>query len=107
MTSELPAFGIEVKLAEGAAVVALTGELDLATAPQLRDQLVALAGGGFLAVTLDLAALDFMDSTGLSVLVAGLKHLRERGGDLVLRSPQPGAMKVLEITGLNAVFAIA
>lgn len=105
--SDVRAFDIDVTQTDGSAVVRVIGELDLATAPLLRDRLVGLASAGVLAVTLDLAELDFIDSTGLSVLVTGLKHLRERGGKLALRSPQPSAMKVFEITGLTTVFAIS
>ena len=56
---------------------------------------------------MDLAQLDFIDSTGLYVLVSGLKRLRELGGDLGLRSPKPSAMKLFEMTGLSALFAIS
>ncbi len=51
--------------------------------------------------------LMFIDSTGLSVLITGLKRLRQGGGDLALRSPTPSTPKVLEITGLTEVFAIS
>ena len=87
--------------------VRLLGELDMSTAPQLRDQLVRLASDGAGVVTLDLSDLAFIDSTGLSVLITALKHLRQQGGDLALRSPTPGTRKVLEITGLTEVFSIS
>ncbi|MCA1673344.1 MAG: STAS domain-containing protein, partial [Actinobacteria bacterium] len=76
------------------------------TAPRLRDALADLAGEGGVRVTLDLVGMTFIDSTGLSVLVTGLKRLREIGGNLVLQSPSATTMKVLEITGLTSVFAI-
>ena len=87
--------------------VRLLGELDMSTAPQLRDHLVRLASDGAGVVTLDLSDLAFIDSTGLSVLITALKHLRQQGGDLALRSPTPGTRKVLEITGLTEVFSIS
>jgi anti-sigma B factor antagonist len=87
--------------------VRLLGELDMSTAPRLREELVRLASGGASVVTLDLSDLAFIDSTGLSVLITGLKRLRQQGGDLALRSPTPGTRKVLEITGLTEVFAIS
>lgn len=90
-----------------AAVVRVVGELDLATAPQLRELLVDLAAQGSHHVTLDLADLAFIDSTGLKVFVAGLKRLRESGGELALRSPSAAAMRVFEITGLTTIFAIS
>jgi anti-sigma B factor antagonist len=86
--------------------VRLAGELDMSTAPQLREQLLRLASEGGAHVTLDMSELAFVDSTGLSVLITGLKSLRQEGGDMALRSPTPGTLRVLEITGLTEVFAI-
>ncbi|HEX2047373.1 MAG TPA: STAS domain-containing protein [Acidimicrobiales bacterium] len=87
--------------------VRLLGELDMSTASQLSDELVRLASAGASVVTVDLSDLAFIDSTGLSVLITGLKQLRQQGGDLALRSPTPGTRKVLEITGLTEVFFIS
>ncbi|MGI8983333.1 MAG: STAS domain-containing protein [Acidimicrobiales bacterium] len=87
--------------------VRLFGELDMATAPQLRDELARLAANGATRVTVDLGGLGFIDSTGLTVLISGLKRLRAQGGELALRGPTPGTRKVLEITGLAEVFPIS
>ena len=87
--------------------IRLLGELDMSTAPRLRDELVRLTSDGARLVTLDLSDLAFIDSTGLSVLITALKRLRQQGGDLTLRSPTPGTRKVLEITGLTQVFSIS
>jgi anti-sigma B factor antagonist len=89
-----------------AADVVVSGELDMYTAPQLRERLVTLASEGARYVTVDLAGVNFVDSTALGVLVGGLKRLRQFDGDLRLRSPQPGTYKVLEITGLTRIFTI-
>jgi anti-sigma B factor antagonist len=89
------------------ATLVVAGELDMYTAPRLREALVELAARGALVVTVDLAGVTFVDSTALGVLVGGLKRLRQCNGDLVLRSPRPGALKVLEMTGLTRVFTIA
>ena len=101
-----PGFNLLTARTPDAAVVRVIGELDLATAPQLREVFSDLAALGGLHVTVDLSELAFIDSSGLSVLATGLKRLREGGGDLALRSPNPAAMKTLEITGLTSVFAI-
>ena len=85
------------------AMVQLCGELDLSTAPRLDELFASLADEGVLDVTVDLADLDFIDSSGLQVLVVGLKRLREQGGDLGLRSPRPSTRRVLEITGLTSL----
>ena len=87
--------------------VRLAGELDMATAAQLRDELLRLCSDGAKMVTVDMTGLVFIDSTGLSVLISALKDLRQQGGDMALRSPTPGTRKVLEITGLTEVFAIS
>ena len=87
--------------------VHLHGELDMSTATELRERLLGLASEGPTQVTVDLSQLSFVDSTGLSVLITGLKRLRQQGGDMALRSPTPATRRVLEITGLNEVFAIS
>jgi len=87
--------------------VHLLGELDLATAGQLRDELVRLTSDGATLVTVDLSDLAFIDSTGLSVLISAVTQLRQQGGDMELRSPGPGTRKVLEITGLTGLFSIS
>ena len=96
-----------VSSAEARHEVRLLGELDMSTAPRLRDELARLTSDGARLVTLDLSDLAFIDSTGLSTLITALKHLRQQGGDLALRSPTPGTRKVLEITGLTQVFSIS
>ena len=87
--------------------IRLLGELDMATAGRLSEELGRLATDGARLVTVDMSDLAFIDSTGLSVFITGLKHLRQQGGDLALRSPTPGTRKVLEITGLTEVFSIS
>jgi len=99
-------FALVTTRTDDCAVVSVDGELDPATAPQLADELVALAGAGARSVTVDLAGLTFIDSTGLSVLIDGLRLLRDAEGDLALRSPNHITMKLFEITGLTGVFAI-
>lgn len=87
--------------------VRLLGELDMSTASKLREELVDLTAEGPAQVTVDLSELVFVDSTGLSVLIIGLKRLRQKGGDMALRSPTPATRRVLEITGLTEVFSIS
>lgn len=92
--------------AEGA-VLRIQGEVDVYTSPALRDELYRIIDGGAKRVTLDLGSMDFIDSSGLGVLVGALKRVRERDGDVELRSLQPSTRKVLEITGLTQVFTIS
>lgn len=103
---QIPTFDLVTLGADDEAVVKIVGELDLATAPRLREALVDLANKGAKHVTVDLAEMEFIDSTGLSVLVAAWKRLRETGGDLVLQSPRAAAMKIFEVTGATRVITI-
>lgn len=57
-------------------------------------------------MAIDLADVDFMDSTGLGVLIGALKRLRETGGTLVLAGTKPAVTRVFEITGLDRIFTI-
>ena len=103
----VPDFNIEVIRTHSDAVVRVTGELDLATAPRLRGEFIGLVDGGVRSVTVDLSKMGFIDSTGLSVLVSGLKRFREHGGELTLQCPNLAALKVFEIAGLTSIFSIS
>lgn len=87
------------------AVLTLTGEIDAYTAPRLREQLVELAGDNKNLV-INLEGVSFLDSTGLGVLVSGLKRFRSEGGDLVVVCTHPQVCKVFEITGLTKVIRL-
>ena len=92
---------------DGVTVLRLEGELDLAAAPQLRAELDKVTDDSDTSsLTLDLAGVSFIDSTGLQELLVALRRLRDRGGTLVLTNPRPIAIRLLEITGLVGVFDI-
>jgi anti-sigma B factor antagonist len=82
------------------------GELDLAVAPWLRDQLDALYVGGADSIVVDLSAATFLDSTALGVLVSALNRSRERGGKVHLVVQEPQILRVLTITGLEDEFSV-
>lgn len=86
--------------------VAVSGELDLAVAPWLHDQLEALFVGGADSIAVDLTEATFLDSTALGVLVGALNHCQERGGQLHLIAPQRQILRVLKITGLFDAFTV-
>jgi anti-sigma B factor antagonist len=88
-------------------VLTIKGEVDVYSAPRLREKLVELVSEGHRQIVADLEGVDFLDSTGLGVLVGGLKRLRSNDGDLRLVCSQPRIVKVFEITGLTTVFRIA
>jgi len=91
---------------EGETVLSASGELDVNTAPELREHLSRLINGGARQITVDLAEVSFVDSTALSVLVSALKRLRHADGDLALASPNPSVRRVFEITGLTRLFTV-
>ena len=96
---------IAVEPGEAATVVVLRGDLDIATAPELRECLVNVIDEGA-RIVIDLEAVDFLDSAGLGILVGGLKRARTRGGELELVCSSHDVLKPLEITGLDRVFTI-
>lgn len=98
--------GLATTEQNGFAVLAVQGEVDVYTAPQLREQLISLVDSGQRNLVVNLEGVEFLDSTGLGVLVGGLKRVRSAGGDLSLICTQRRILKVLEITGLTKVFAI-
>jgi RNA polymerase sigma-B factor len=100
-------FDVNVEQQGDVAVVAVRGELDISTSPLLRDRLVELGSGKARKLVIDLEAVEFLDSTGLGVLVGGLKRMRSNGGDMVLVCTKPRILKVFEITALTKVFNIA
>ena len=101
-------FVIGVDRVGGEATVSIGGELDLDGAPRLRECLVQLADGPEppKRIVVDLAELDFIDSTGIGVLIAALRRLQQQGGDMVLRAPKRRIQAVLELTGLTTQFEI-
>ncbi len=98
--------GLEVSDRDGWAVVAVQGEVDVATAPRLREQLIDLVSNGGTRIVVDLERVDFIDSTGLGVLIGARKRVRTHDGDVKLVCTEPRIVKVFEITGLDQVFQI-
>jgi anti-anti-sigma factor len=96
-------FAVVVEQADDRIVVAVRGELDLATAPALEEALLPPLRAGASA-TLDLRGLQFMDSTGVRVIVAAHLAAEEHGGALKICAVPAGPVaRVLEISGLDAV----
>ena len=87
-------------------VVVVGGEIDVYTAPKLREQLVDLVNAGRYNLVIDMEGVDFLDSTGLGVLVGGLKRVRAHDGSLRLVCTQERILKIFRITGLTKVFPL-
>ena len=90
----------------GAYIVSLTGEVDLYTAPEFKQQLLEVIGQGGKQVVVDFSNTTFIDSTTLGVLVGGVKRLRTNEGQLSLVCSDRNITKIFEITGLDRVFTI-
>ena len=91
---------------DGIQVVDVGGEIDIYTAPRLRDLLLDLVSKNNYQLIVNLEKVEFLDSTGLGVLVGGLKRVRAHDGSLDLVCTQERILKIFKITGLTKVFGI-
>jgi anti-sigma B factor antagonist len=87
-------------------VIEVKGEIDVYTAPALREEISSLVDAEHTTIVVDLTQVSFMDSTGLGVLVGALKKVRTLGGDLSLVINEEKILKVFRITALTQVFSI-
>ncbi len=94
------------QLGDDAYVISLSGEVDLYTAPEFKQQLLDVIGKGAKEIVVDFSDTTFIDSTTLGVLVGGVKRLRTNDGQLSLVCSDRNITKIFEITGLDRVFTI-
>jgi anti-sigma B factor antagonist len=88
------------------AVVAVRGEIDLFTAPELKATLTDAIEDGRLRIVVDLSDTTFLDSTALGVLIGAVKRLRSRDGRMTIVNTDQNIAKTFEITGLDQIFTI-
>ena len=111
-TKRTPAFDLpsdlvtHVRLCAAGASVTVRGEIDVHTAPVLRDRLSEVVKQGEERIAVHLDEVTFMDSTGLGVLVGAHKAQRARGGIFELVCSEPRLLRLIELTGLDRVFTI-
>ncbi len=91
---------------DGIEVIDVQGEIDMHTAPRLRELLIDLVSRGSYQLVVNLDKVGFLDSTGLGVLVGSLKRVRAHDGSLDLVCTQQRILKIFRITGLTEVFGI-
>jgi anti-sigma B factor antagonist len=94
------------QLSDDVYVISLSGEVDLYTAPEFKQQLLEVIAQGGKDVIVDFSSTTFIDSTTLGVLVGGVKRLRTNEGRLSLVCSDRNITKIFEITGLDRVFTI-
>jgi anti-sigma B factor antagonist len=99
-------FHSEAITAGDCAVLRMTGEIDVFTAPELRQQVIDLVDDGARHIVGDLRGVDFLDSTGLGILVGSLKRLRLRHGSLTLVTSTGRILELFDITGLSHAFVL-
>jgi anti-sigma B factor antagonist len=95
---------VTTSVVDNTSVAAVSGEIDVYTAPALREKLAELVDSGATHVVVDMSQVAFCDSTGLGALVAALNYARERNVTLSLAAAQERVLKVLRITGLDQLF---
>ncbi|MGH2858242.1 MAG: STAS domain-containing protein [Solirubrobacteraceae bacterium] len=93
-------FRLEVSRHDDSAVIAVAGELDLASGPELEVELERIAGPGTRLLVIDLSGLEFMDSTGLSIIVRAHQRLSGEGCELGLVRGSPQVQRLLDLTGV-------
>lgn len=113
MSTSPPASGahrmqLEITGSSTEPTVRIEGDVDLASVPRLRAELTQLVDGGARRITLDLEEVEFIDSSGLGVLVGALRLLQDtNGGRVIVERAQDSVRKVFEITGLGPMFGLA
>jgi anti-sigma B factor antagonist len=102
----VPSFHLDPITAGDCAVLRVTGEIDVYTAPELREQMIKLVESGVRHVVADLSGVEFLDSSGLGVLVGSLKRLRQLQGSLTIVTGGGAIPQLFEMTGLSRAFTV-
>jgi len=97
-------FAISTTVASDWAVIAPVGELDLASAGRLEQEYLCAREAGLTQIALDLRQVDFIDATGLRVLLTLRNHAMRTGHALRITPPNPAARRIFEITGTRGLF---
>lgn len=87
-------------------IIGVSGEIDVYTAPKLREVVVAAIEAGHTNLVIDIEDVAFLDSTGLGVLVGALKRVRAEDGTLDIICTSDRLLRIFEITGLHKVFGL-
>jgi anti-sigma B factor antagonist len=94
---------VDTRVGDDSAVIRPTGRLTMVVTPQLRSLITETVRAGRTRIVVDLAACEFVDSSGLGALIAGLKTARQAGGDLRIACVGPQIATVLRLTNLDRV----
>lgn len=97
---------IDLEETDSLPILKVEGEVDVYTAPKLKSRILSLIDNQQYHMIIDLNGVDFMDSSGLGVLVGGLKRVGPHDGSITLVLNRPNILKIFRITGLDKVFKI-
>jgi anti-sigma B factor antagonist len=100
------ALSVSTRFTDGYAVVSVAGDVDISTSPALRSALFEATAGGAKTIVVDLAAVKFVDSTALGVLVGTYTTIRNAGGRFAIVNDHEAVLKVLRITALHDVLGV-
>jgi anti-anti-sigma factor len=101
-----PAPALSVRRKDGYTIVSISGDIDIARAPALREQLLGLLRPGASRLVIDLSGVTFCDASGLAVLVGVARRVGFLGVALCLAAPAPLVSTILRLTGLDSRFEI-
>ena len=87
-------------------VLTVQGEIDVYTSAYLKEHVATAIAEGAKHVAMNLSGVEYLDSTGLGVLIGALKNLKERNGSLILIGPSRRISRIFEITGLHKIFTV-
>jgi anti-sigma B factor antagonist len=99
-------FEATAEVVDGVLVVAVRGELDISTSPQVRELLADVPTDQAYPVVVDLARCDFIDSTGLATLLHGAKHTQDGASRVAIVSPRGEVRRVLELTAVDKLIRV-
>ena len=107
MSPVVPHFELgEESAGDGAHIIRVRGEIHVSTAPEFAQRLSAAIEAGKTAVVLDMSAVEFIDSTGLSVLLNGLRLVTQMHGRMAIVCTNPTVLRLFQITSLDDTFDI-
>lgn len=106
MCPVIPRFELDEDDLDGAHVLNVRGEIHLTTAPEFSQRLTTAIESGKTSIVLDLSGVAFIDSTGLSVLLNGLRRVNQLNGRMALVCVNPTVLRLFQITRLDSTFDI-
>ncbi|MDD1728633.1 MAG: STAS domain-containing protein [Methanospirillum sp.] len=97
---------VTTRTIEGVAIVDVSGRMDAATSRDVEVALTTLIDGGSRKIVFNGKNLTYISSSGLRVVLASLKRLRQDGGEMALAALQPAPLEVIRMTGFDRIFTI-